>query len=55
MTAEEWESASATERRDVLARAGARLRDVHYLCESVADCIPLIDAINTRVAAGERP
>ena len=40
-----------------LARAGKRLRQTgaHYVVDSVADIVPILDAINARLATGERP
>jgi phosphonoacetaldehyde hydrolase len=57
LTEEEWNAASADERRDVLARARVRLEQagVHYLIESVADCMDIIDEISGRILAGEKP
>lgn len=57
LTAAEWESASASQRSDVLAKAAIRLREAgaHYLLESVAECVDVLDQIDTRVSAGERP
>jgi phosphonoacetaldehyde hydrolase len=49
LTEEEWNGASAEERRDVLARARVRLE------ESVADCMDIIDEISGRILAGEKP
>jgi phosphonoacetaldehyde hydrolase len=57
MTARQWESATIAERAQALDKAGERLRaaGVHYLAESVADCLQPIDEIDARLAAGERP
>ncbi len=40
-----------------LARASKRLRQTgaHYVVDSVADIVPILDAINARLATGERP
>ena len=54
-TATEWEAAPPSQRSEALARAAKRLCDAHYLAESVADCLPLLDEMDGRVAAGERP
>ena len=60
LTAAEWESASAPQKSDALAKAAVRLCDAgaHYLLESVgdyADLFSILDQIDTRVSAGERP
>ena len=57
MTARQWESATAVERAEALEQAAVRLRasGVHYLAESVADCLQPIGEIEARLAAGERP
>ena len=36
--------------RDELARSGA-----HYVVDSIADVVPIVDEINARLARGERP
>ena len=57
MTAAEWEATPAPRRSDSLAKAATRLRGAgaHYMAESVAGCLALVDEIDARVAAGERP
>jgi phosphonoacetaldehyde hydrolase len=57
LTAAEWEATTAPERWDTLAKAAIRLQQAgaHYLAESVADCPDLLDEIDRRAAAGERP
>jgi len=57
MTAAEWEDTPAPLRSNALTKAARRLEEVgaHYLAESVADCLDLLDEIDARVAAGERP
>ena len=57
LTAEELAALPATEQaarldaaRRKLSKAGA-----HYVADAVADCIPLVDAIEERLAKGERP
>jgi phosphonoacetaldehyde hydrolase len=57
LSLEEWLALPETDRRaraeragDVLRRAGA-----HYLIDTVADLPPVIDQIEHRMAAGERP
>lgn len=57
LTASEWEALTAPGKADALAQAAIRLREsgANYLAESVADCLGLLDEIDARVAAGERP
>jgi phosphonoacetaldehyde hydrolase len=55
LTASEWEASPAPQRSDALAKAANRLRAAHYLAETVADCLPFMDVVDARVAAGERP
>jgi len=57
LTAEEWESATAGERREVTAAARRRLLDAgaHYLVESAGECLETIDEIAGRISSGERP
>jgi phosphonoacetaldehyde hydrolase len=55
LTAAEWEATPAPLRSKALARAAIRLREAHYLAETVGDCLNLLDEIDARVAAGERP
>jgi phosphonoacetaldehyde hydrolase len=57
LTADEWKSANAAERRDAIAGARRRLLDAgaHYLIESAGECLEITDEISGRIAAGERP
>jgi phosphonoacetaldehyde hydrolase len=57
LTAAEWEAIPAAERPGALAGAGSRLREAgaHYVAETVADCLGIIDEIEACLAAGERP
>jgi len=57
LTAEEWDTLSASERQVALSNAGSRLRKAgaHYVAESVGDCLGIIDEIEARFAAGETP
>jgi phosphonoacetaldehyde hydrolase len=57
LTEEEWGSAPAAERTELLAQARTRLLNVgaHYLTESVGACMDVIDEIGGRIARGERP
>jgi phosphonoacetaldehyde hydrolase len=57
LSLEEWLALPAADRRtradragDVLRRAGA-----HYLIDTVAELAPVIDQIEYRTAAGDRP
>jgi phosphonoacetaldehyde hydrolase len=57
LSLEEWLALPPTDRRvradragDVLRRAGA-----HYLIDTVAELVPVIDAIERRMATGQRP
>lgn len=54
---EEWHRLKPEEQKtrlkpaeETLKRAGA-----HYLAESVADCLPILDEIETRLSKGDRP
>jgi phosphonoacetaldehyde hydrolase len=57
MTASEWEATPAPQRSHAQAKAAIRLRraGAHYLAESVAQCLGVLDEIDARVAAGDRP
>ena len=57
LTVDEWNSATASEQRDIVARARRRLLDAgaHYAIESAGECLDLMDEISGRIAAGERP
>jgi phosphonoacetaldehyde hydrolase len=57
LTVEEWNSATATQQREVITRAGKRLLDAgaHYLLESAGECLDVIDEIAGRISSGERP
>jgi phosphonoacetaldehyde hydrolase len=57
LTAREWEQASAQQRTALIAKATVRLQGAgaHHLAESVADCVAIVDKIDRRLAAGERP
>lgn len=53
----EWAALSASEAQTRLDAARRRLYDVgaHYVIDSLSDVPPIIDAIETRLSAGERP
>jgi phosphonoacetaldehyde hydrolase len=57
LTAAEWVRATPQEQSSLLAKAAIRLQGAgaHYLAESVNDCVAIIDKIERRGAAGERP
>jgi phosphonoacetaldehyde hydrolase len=57
LTEEEWNSAPAEERRQVLTKARTRLDEVgaHYLIESAAASLDVIEEIAGRILAGEKP
>ncbi|MGA2113630.1 MAG: hypothetical protein ABSH56_02630 [Bryobacteraceae bacterium] len=56
LTEEEWNSATAAERCEAMARARKRLLDAgaHYLVESAGECLQAIDEIAARISSGER-
>ena len=49
MAEDEWQ------RRVRAARARLAAREPHYIIDSTADLIPVVDEISTRIARGERP
>jgi phosphonoacetaldehyde hydrolase len=57
LTAEELAALPAAEQTARLHGARTRLRDAgaDYVADAVADCIPMVDAIEERLAKGERP
>lgn len=57
LSLEEWRALSDAERRARADRAGKvlRLAGAHYVIDTVADLLPVIEAIEQRLAAGERP
>jgi phosphonoacetaldehyde hydrolase len=57
LAAEELAGLPASDRATRLEAARSRLSaaGAHYVADAVADCIPLIDAIEERLAKGERP
>jgi phosphonoacetaldehyde hydrolase len=52
-----WGALSEAQKEARLARATTRMRaaGAHYVIPSVADLIPVVNAIEARLAAGERP
>lgn len=57
LTAAEWGAVAGPQRSYALEKAAIRLRraGAHYVAESVADILELVDEIDARVTAGERP
>lgn len=57
LTETEWKSATSAEQREFVARARTRLLDsgAHYLIESAAGCLDVIDEIAGRISSGEKP
>jgi phosphonoacetaldehyde hydrolase len=57
LTVEEWAALSAEEQRRLSQVATERLRaaGAHYVVDSVVDILPVLDAIEARLAAGEKP
>ncbi len=57
LTAAEWDAAPTAQRSEALAKASLRLQDAgaHFVAESVADCPAILEEIDGRLAAGERP
>lgn len=53
----DWQALSHDEQAVRRATAAARLQDAgaHYVVDSVADLLPVLDAIQQRLARGERP
>jgi len=54
-TQEEWERCSDSDRAHLLRSAEERLKYAHFTAPSVADCDPILDQIEARLACGERP
>jgi len=56
-TAAEWETLPSEERGKILTRAEETLTaaGAHYVIESVSQLDPLLDEIESRMAAGNRP
>ncbi|MFT3720516.1 phosphonoacetaldehyde hydrolase [Pseudorhodoferax sp.] len=52
-----WQALPAAAQAEVRSAAGATLRaaGAHYVIDTVADLLPVLDAIGQRVKAGERP
>ncbi len=53
----EWDALPAAAQAEALAVADRRLREAgaHYVAESVSSCHPIIEEIDARVTAGEKP
>ena len=54
---DEWQALAPSEQQAALLAAEAPLRSAgaHYILESAADCLPILDQIEARLARGERP
>lgn len=57
LTGAEWQAAAIDEQRALLAIAEEKLTaaGAHYVAPSVADCEPILDAIEARLRLGDRP
>ena len=57
LTEAEWEALSSDDREAALCIAKQRMRDAgaHFTAGSAAECDPLLDEIDARLARGERP
>lgn len=57
LTLSEWQALDADAQQAVRQRATAELTaaGAHYVIDSVADLLPVLDAIDARLAAGEEP
>jgi phosphonoacetaldehyde hydrolase len=57
LTLAEWQALSPAAQAERRAAASAKLRDAgaHYVIDSVADLLPVLDALSQRLARGERP
>jgi phosphonoacetaldehyde hydrolase len=57
LTAEEFQALPAVERTARLDSARNKLTEAgaHFVAEAVAECIPLVDAVEERLAKSERP
>ena len=57
LSEEEWAATGAEDRKRLAAAAHAALKatGADYVIDSVADLLPVIDAIELRLGAGEQP
>jgi len=57
LTLAEWQALDAADRQAVRDRATAELKaaGAHYVIDSVADLLPVLDDIEARLARGDRP
>jgi phosphonoacetaldehyde hydrolase len=55
LTEKEWKALDATEQSLLLAKAGEELKSAgaHYTAESIAHVLPVLEEIESRIAAGE--
>jgi phosphonoacetaldehyde hydrolase len=57
LTESEWSALSGSERAGILQAAAQRLwsAGAHYIAESVADCVPVLEQISIRIDGNETP
>jgi phosphonoacetaldehyde hydrolase len=57
LSLENWEALPAFDQQAALTRAQAAMREhgAHYVTESVADALPILDEIEARIAQGDKP
>ena len=57
LSEQDWEALPVKEKTAALAAAEAKMREhaAHYVIASVAECLPVIAEIETRIAKGESP
>ncbi|MBT1065075.1 phosphonoacetaldehyde hydrolase [Bowmanella sp. Y26] len=55
LTLEEWQDLDAHRQQQLKAEAQQQLSQAHYVIDSLADILPVLDDIEQRLARGERP
>ena len=57
LSAKDWKALPTVDKNAALAKAEASMREhsAHYVIESVADALPVLDEIEYRITRGERP
>lgn len=57
LSAQDWKALPAVDKNATLGRAEASMREhaAHYVIESVADALPVLEEIEYRITRGERP
>ena len=57
LSLQDWESLDQADKRVALDRAEAVMREhhAHYVIESVADALPILEKIESRITQGEKP